>query len=332
MLYVPVLKCKQGEKDALYTLSDGIKNHICPLLEVTPDIIEKDSFSGVEDFWKERPFIFDISPEYQKDINDKEYFKLLRKCNREYTIPAIKLFDNEEKISKLVGDASNGVAVRLYLEEILDDDFEILFEEFSKMLDISKTDLIISIQYVESNKVNETAFLIKSALNLITNINKFRSVIFSSNSFPRALEVEKFKLSLIPRVESIVYDKIKPYFNKKGVNLLYSDYSINHWSFFEFIPGMQPSFNIRYSTEDAYIVYKGETIKKGGLKIEKVSGGCNLLSSSPYFKGKDYSWGDNEINEKATGETTKPGSLTTWRAIGTNHHITFIVNLLSSQS
>lgn len=86
------------------------------------------------------------------------------------------------------------------------------------------------------------------------------------------------------------------------------------------------------STEELYVIYKGDTNKKGGLKIDKVQAGCNILVSSPYYFGKDYSWGDNEINEKASGESTKSGNLTTWRAIGTNHHITFIVNLLSSQS
>ncbi|WP_342045957.1 beta family protein [Bacillus sp. OTU530] len=333
MLYVPILKCKQGEKDALYSLKDSVKDEIVPLLEITPDVVAKGNFNGVEDFWKDRPFILDISPEYRQELSDEEYYKLIGKCNKEQAIPVIKLADNEERITRLIAEYANGVALRLYLHEILDDDFELNYDEFSTKLDLRNTDLIIDVQHVESSKINEASFLIRGALNLIEGIGgEYRNVIFSSNSFPETLQVEKYELSAIPRVETNLFEKVKPYFSKKKVNLIYSDYSINHWSFFEFVRGMQPSFNIRYTAEDFYIVYKGDTVKKGGLKIEKVQEGCNLLVSSIYFKGKDYSWGDNEIHEKATGETTRPGGLTTWRAIGTNHHITFIVDLLSSQS
>jgi Beta protein len=331
VLYVPVLKCKQGEKDALFALRDEIKENICPMLEITPEIIEKDNFNGTQEFWNQRHF-FDVSAEYSADLNDDKFFHLLNKCDRELVVPTIRLSDNEEKVTKLIAESTNGVALRLFLEEILDDDFEENFIELQKSLAMSETDLIISVQYVDPNKVNETSFVVKGAINLITNIEEFRNIIFSSNSFPNTLDVEKHKLNLIPRNESKIFEKVKPEFSKKGIEVIYSDYGINHWSYFKFIPGMQPSFNIRYTNEDVYIIYKGDTVKKGGLNIDKVIKGCKLLVESPYFTGKDYSWGDNEIFEKAISESNKPGSLTTWRAISTNHHITFMVNLLSNRS
>jgi hypothetical protein len=332
LLYVPILKCKQGEKDALFTLKETIKDNIVPLLEITPDVIEKGNFNGIEDFWKERLFIFDVSPEYRGELTNEEYLELFNKCNNQYAIPTIRMLDNEEKITTLLSQTTNGLALRLYLEEILDDDFESIFKEFSEILDLPTTDLIIDAQYVQPAKINETAFLIRGAIALIRDISKFRNIIFSSNSFPKALDVERYKLTAIPRIESSMFEKVKVHLEKSGVKLVYSDYSINHWSFFEFIVGIQPSFNIRYSTKDYYVIYKGDTNKKGGLKIDKVKEGCELLATSQYYLGSDFSWGDNEINEKVTGESTKSGNLTTWRAIGTNHHITFIVDLLSSQS
>lgn len=331
MLYVPVLKYKQGEKDALYTLTDEIKENIRPMLEITPDIIDKQNFSGTEDFWNAKHYIA-ISPEISGDLDDDKFFSMLSKFKKEFVIPTITLTDAVEKTSKLTSESSNGVALRLFIEEILDDDFEERYTEMLNLLDLSNTDLIISVQFVDSTKVNETSFVIRGAINLISHLNKFRNVIFSSNSFPGALEVEKKKLTLIPRNETKVFEKVKTEFLKKDVEIIYSDYAINHWSYFKFIPGMQPSFNIRYTTNDVYVIYKGDTVKKGGLNIEKVIEGCKLLVESPYFCGKTYSWGDNEIFDKSIGESAGPGSLTTWRAIGTNHHITFMVNLLSSQS
>lgn len=332
MLYVPILKYKQGEKDALLTLRDEDKDKIIPLLEVTPDVITKGNFCGVSDFWNDRKYILDVSPEFRDEMQGDEYLQLFERCKNEKVVPVVRLSDNEDTVKHLSEGSTNGIALRLYVEEILDDDFEGIFDEFTSNIDISKTDLIIDAQSIESNKINETTFLLKGSINLISDIQSYRSVIFTSNSFPRSLEVERYKLTTIPRIESVLFEKVSGHFRKNGVELVYSDYSINHWSYFEFIVGIQPSFNIRYTTPDHYVIYKGDTNKKGGLKIEKVSEGCRLLVESAHYFGEDFSWGDNEINEKATGESTKSGNLTTWRAIGTNHHITFIVDLLSTQS
>lgn len=331
MLYVPVLKCKQGEKDALLTLEDKIKENICPLLEITPDVIDKNNFNGTEDFWKAKHF-FDVSPEVSNNLDDSMYFSLLNKCKKEFAIPSIRLADSRDKILKIKSESVNGMALRIFREEIFDEDFEESLNELMGLVDPSNTDIIISVRYIDSSKVNEMAVIMKAAINMISNIENFRNVIFSSNSFPESLDVERDNLTVIPRNETKVYEKVKPYFLKKGVNVVYSDYAINHWSYFEFIPGMQPSFNIRYTTNDLYVIYKGDTLKKGGLNLDKVAKGCKLLTDSQYFYGKDFSWGDNSIYEKSAGESLKPGSNTTWRAIGTNHHITLMVNLLSNQS
>lgn len=331
MLYVPILKCKQGEKDALFTLSDSIKEKVLPLLEITSDVIAKDGFNGADEFWEGREFIFDVSPEYRDQLSDDEYFSLLNRCDKELVIPSISLEDSKDKISKLIDDNVNGVAIRLYISEILDDNFESDFKDISGNLDYSNTDLIIDAQFVDPSKLNEIVFLINGAVGLIADIQKFRRVILSCNSFPKSLDIEKYKLELIPRLESKVFNRSIKAFSQKGVKLIYSDYAVNHWSFFEFIPGMQPSFNIRYTVDDYYVCYKGDTVKRGGLNIDKVIEGCNKLISSAYYKGQSFSWGDNEIFEKAMGVTTKPGSLTTWRAIGTSHHIRFMVDHLSNQ-
>jgi len=332
MLYVPIMKCKQGEKDALYMLRDEIKDQIVPLIEVTPDVISKNNFSGANDFWESRPFIFDVSPEYYEELTDEEYFTLLSKCDRQLVTPVVKIADSEEKLSRIGSESVNGAALRLYLEEILDDEFEVTYQEFTKKVDVTQIDLIIDVQQVEATKINETSFLIKGAVDLINNINDFRNVIFTSNSFPKSLDVERYELTTLPRLESKVFEKIKPHFAAKEISVVYSDYTINHWTYFEFILGIQPSFNIRYTTDNHYVIYKGDTNKKGGLKIAKVKEACEKLISSPYYFDKDYSWGDLQIHEKAKSITDKSGNLTTWRAIGANHHITFIVNLLSNQS
>src|SRR5690625_3554830 len=100
MLYVPILKCKQGEKNALNNLEEDVKDLILPLLEVTPDVIERDNFQGVEDFWENRQYIFDISPEYYEKLTESKYKNLLSNCSREFTLPTIRLADSLENTIK----------------------------------------------------------------------------------------------------------------------------------------------------------------------------------------------------------------------------------------
>ncbi|MET1247612.1 beta family protein [Sporolactobacillus sp. STCC-11] len=331
MIYVPILKCKKGEKDALDSLNDDLKDQVLPLLEICPDIIAKGTFNGASDFWENRQYLLDVSPEYRDELTDQESFELLSKCGNEQVIPVVRLYDSDEKIMRFNNELSNGFALRLYLEDISDESFSLEFEHFIQSVNLQNVDLIIDAQSIDTGELSQKTFLIRAALELVRNINQFRRVIFASNSFPSKLDIQKERLVLLPREESTLFSRVSPLFASYGVTPIYSDYAINHWSYFVFIPGMQPSFNIRYTTEDNYVIYKGLTTKRGGLNIENVRSACQMLVQSPYYFGADFSWGDNEIYLKAVGETTRSGNPTTWRAIGTNHHITFILNHLSNQ-
>lgn len=51
--------------------------------------------------------------------------------------------------------------------------------------------------------------------------------------------------------------------------------------------------------------------------------------NSPIYSGEKFSWGDGQIYDKSK-RIGGPGNSTTWRQINTNHHITLMVDLLSS--
>ncbi|OQM47501.1 hypothetical protein B6A27_00185 [Anoxybacillus sp. UARK-01] len=331
MLYVPIMKFKQGEKDALYQLPTELKEKVVPLFEITPDVIQKEKSLGISQIW-EYPYFFDISPEYYNELSDEEYLGLLAKCQG-HLVPVIKLTDSLEKVDAIIGKAQNGVAIRIYLEEILDDNFQNLFSDLTHKLNINETDLIIDAQFVEPVQINIKSTLMKETLNRINKIPEFRTVIVASNSFPQTLSnYEKHTLVSIPRSESKFFEKVKKSFEEKGIKIVYSDYGVNHWTYFEYVPGMQVTFNIRYTYNDDFIIYRGDSNKRGGFSFAKVQEACHTLVNSSCFLGQNYSWADQEIYEKAIGAVAKPGNATTWRALGTNHHIVFILNHLSNQS
>lgn len=328
MLYVPILKWKQGEKDALLNLSDDTKQEIVPLLELTPDVLEKGENLKISKYW-EGIFYFDTS--FETDISDEDFVSKMVSCdNLVNLIPVIKFDDTNEKVQRVYGLSNNGCALRFTIENCMDDSFNEVLEDLLRVIDLSQTDLILDLKEVTSSEVNEKSFLIIGALNNISRLNEFRNVIISTNSFPNTLtSCTAESLTVMERVEKRLYDRVINNFSK--VHLIYSDYSVNHWSYFEYIPGIKPSFNIRYSTADSYLIYKGKMVKNGGLNIGNIQLACQQIVNHALYSGIYYSWGDTEIYNKAQGLDTRSGNLTTWRAIGTNHHITLVVNQLSNQ-
>jgi len=94
----------------------------------------------------------------------------------------------------------------------------------------------------------------------------------------------------------------------------------------DFQPYMQPSTNIRYTTDDEWVVLKGSSFRKhGGAEFTRMA---KELVALPEYKGSNYSWGDEMIELCAIG--TKHGNPSTWRKIGTSHHIAFVLDQLAN--
>lgn len=333
MLYVPILKCKQGEKNALYTLKEEIKDQIVPLFEVDPDTISK--FSEITTAWRGRKFYFDLHSALEVD-NDK-YFELIDKCILDDVIndmiPVVHISDDADKVEKVKAISANGIAIRITTNELSDPDFDASFSDMIRGNEVLNCDLILDAQYINNDSLNTQIFVLKSTLSAIPNISSFRRIIIASGSMPETLNVPKEELISLQRFEKILYENIRSALSKKDITPIFSDYTISHYSYFEFIPGMQMSFKIRFSAENEYFIYKGLTLKRGGLKIEKVLEGCTaIIEKSGHYKGPDFSWGDSEIYDRYTGETTGPGNLQSWISIDENHHITLMVDLLSNRS
>lgn len=323
MIYVPILKWKQGEKDALANLTNDVKEEIIPLIELSPDVIEKGGNIQVSKYWNN---LFYLDTSFEVEILDSDFVNLIETCDRlENIIPVIKYDDTFSKIEILNGKTENGLALRLSIENCLEDDFNTGIQNILDLTNSINLDIILDIKDIEYSKVNEKSFVIVSILNNIVQLGNFRNIILSSSSFPNTLTgCPPGQITVIDRAEIALYNRVIKNFHTEKI--VYSDYAINHWSYFEYIPGIKPSFNIRYTTLNNYLVYKGGIVQKGGLNVENVKVACEKIVAHTLYSGRDFSWGDNEIYLKATESTITSGNLTTWRAIGTNHHISLVVN------
>ena len=90
---------------------------------------------------------------------------------------------------------------------------------------------------------------------------------------------------------------------------------------------MRPSASIRYTAQDSWLVLKGKNLRGNGFgQFYQVS---RDLIARPEYSGRNFSWGDAYIYE-CGDELAGPGNLTTWRKVGTSHHLVFAVRQLAN--
>ena len=110
----------------------------------------------------------------------------------------------------------------------------------------------------------------------------------------------------------------------------FSDYAIAHPQPPEVDPRlMRASAGIRYTTEDVWLILKGKNLKDYGYKqFHDVS--KSLLTNAVY-SGPEFSSGDRYIRDCAN-RVVSSGNLTTWRRVGTSHHIAYVTQQIANHA
>ena len=90
---------------------------------------------------------------------------------------------------------------------------------------------------------------------------------------------------------------------------------------------MRMSASIRYTTADHWLIVKGKNVRQYGF--DQYFELCRTLVELPEYSGENFSWGDRFIMRCARG-SGGPGNATTWRKVGTNHHLTLVAQQLAT--
>jgi hypothetical protein len=90
--------------------------------------------------------------------------------------------------------------------------------------------------------------------------------------------------------------------------------------------GRPPMPNIRYTGDDAWWIYRWPSEKNQDAAMYEL---CRALVESPHWPvdGHNFSWGDQEIALRASGDCG-PGNAMQWRAWGTSHHLAHVADQL----
>jgi len=329
--YVPVLKTKSTSFKALKYLKPGSKNVIIPLFEVVPDT-ELDIEKNLNTFWKGLrcylDFVFldgdgvgDIinhvtttCREAGHDIilvtgpdRTKEYQETVKSLSEEKDI-AIRF-----PLSSMDGLRSNKI-VNGYFEYLRKDNANI--HVFLDMEEVK----------------GEAEYFAAGALIQIIKRPQLARFCIVGGAFPGSEDLIEYKNSIatIPRYDYLLWKEIRASGVDGTEKICYGDYTIRDIDlpYSGFTTHQIPT--LRYTLESEFYIHRGISNRKHERGMYQFNDECYELIRKDYYRGKEFSFGDQQIYEKGTELHSSPGSSATWALIGVNQHIEFVVSQLAN--
>jgi len=180
--------------------------------------------------------------------------------------------------------------------------------------------------------------LVRSALQALPYADSWRSLTLAGGAFPRDLsEVSKNRITRLPRLDWQLFCEVSAEATRGSFRSpAFGDYAVAHpdpRAALGIDPKMMSiSAGLRYTTDDAWLVAKGELYKgtggrsRGGDAALPVA---RMIVNADEFCGADFSAGDLWINQVAT-TGVNGGNPERWRRTATNHHLVFVTTTLST--
>lgn len=345
--YVPVLKWKRGEQSALKDLMPPVKFACTPLIEIVPvgydykkqahkKTLEEhliDGAAAIPKCWGSSPLFVDVRLLDPK-LNVKGKTPLAFICDRARTsnaavVPAVSTRSTPETIKAAAAAHKadgRGVCVRDLATDVIAPSYGASLQALLLVLGVpaARVDLIVDMQDVPPNKVVMMQAAATTALTKVARLGAWRSLVLAATAFPENLSEIRPGIGELERAEWQVWEGLTV-----SRRPTFGDYPIAHWDWQELDPRViRISASIRYTAEEKWIIFRGRNVNDHGFgQFTTLS---KQLVRHPAFCGAAFSAGDARIAQCAAGGTT--GNHETWRRIGTDHHITFVVNQLARRS
>jgi len=352
--YVPCIRWKMGEYQAIFNLSSKATWKITPLIEA-PEIgfdFEKwKPVKSVDDHlapfakrvktqWQGRHCFVDMKLiEPSKRMVDGQHpaefvFNELRSQDC-MAIPVSGLDRDQqyqEAIRRAVVKDSRGLCLRLGIEDAfkttLKREVDVLLSHIG--LQVRECDLVLDLGAPNFEPVNGFAKLIEDAIiRRLPDLRLWRTFTLVGTSFPQSMAEVKESPATIRRSEWLLYTMLIENLRKTKTRLpAFGDYGINHPSV-DLVDWrkVKPSAKIKYTADDSWFIVKGSNVRDN--KFEQYRGLCQTVIDSPHYPGEDFSYGDKYIADCASG-IGKTGNLTTWCMVGMNHHLEKVVADIAS--
>jgi hypothetical protein len=350
--YVPCVRWKMGEYQALLRLTGSAKRAITPLIEVPEIGWDFENSQGAKSIdehiakvpgrlitkWGSRDFFLDcklIETEAMADRSHPvEWIHSRLKDLQKHVCHVAHLNTSSVSavaIRKIVNASPHRLALRLTLSDFARPELQQQVRRFLEYHRVSATEthLIFDLEAPNFEPFDGFSKMLSAISAQIPFLKDWATFTLLGTSFPASMGALTKGAHELPRHEWIAYKAILSHEIPFGRVPTFGDYCIAHPAV---VTGdmrlIKPAASIRYTINDRWLVIKGSAFRKNPQQVCTFS---KNLVASPYFMGSGFSQADEHISKCAQG-SVGPGNLSTWRWVGTTHHIEKIASDLASLS
>lgn len=361
--YVPILKGRLGEFNALTKMLPELADAYTPLIEFVPNGEEtsedgyvsapgvlsslSNSAGRLSKYWpKSRDFIVDTHAIPGTDqVFPAAWVVEHFGAEGNPVIPTVRPSDAEETVLELARVlrkyGQRDVCIRIAGEDLdeRDEAIDVAIDRVLGNLGIGPETVDVVIDFGALHEEQSASFAARIARLVITdlpNLDSWKSVTLAAGGFPSALDsVPPETLSEIPRWELTMWRAVRERLSRGSTRIpSFGDYAIAYPVQAAGV-GFAPAPQIRYTAADNWLILKGrKTNRRANAQFLDI---CGEIVDHPEFR-RGLSWGDEQIEEKArfagvdpVPDEAKPGNAMIWRAIGTSHHLSLVIDRLATE-
>lgn len=339
--YVPVLKVKRGEKQALTQISPPLVPRITPLLEIverneskapTVDHHLGTAFTKLAQSvaWYSRCFL--DAREIEPDGRSAAAAVFERAAAERITFTPVTGITRTFDVGPALRHRAHGLAIRLTRDEFEEGYLPRRLDAFTRDhgLRREEIDLILDLGAVDDMVTPGVRALTDAFLSAVPEHAAWRTLTVSACAFPLSMGgVDRHSYDLVERADWLAWrDGLHARRNELVRLPTYSDCAIQHPTGVEdFDPRiMTVSAAIRYALQEQWLLIKGESSRRTRPSVQFPRLATQLVYGHlrNHFAGESHCAGCGSVKKAADGAPNL-GSAEVWRRLGTIHHLTRVV-------
>jgi hypothetical protein len=339
--YIPSLRWRVGEYQALSRLSDAAKARVVPFI-VVPEIEfdfekwkpAKTLQEHVEPFsdrfkkkWGMRPAWIDVHPKIHMGIMDDgklpiaHVFDALRILGNN-AVPVTSLDGTppiNAAVASIVKQDRRGVGLRLRIAHIMKPGCKATVDGLLKSIGAThaQTDLVVDLGAPNYQPYDDFASGLIAALDQLGDLNAFRSFVLFGSAYPESVALDKPGGDL-PRHDWLFYRRFVSKLPEGARVPNFGDYTIVNP---EFTPRdmrkIKSGGKVVYTEPANWHVRKGGSFRDNPAQMHDH---CQYIVKSRKFRGAAFSEGDDFI-EKCAKKLVRPSNQSRWKQVAISHHI-----------
>ena len=352
-IYVPAMRWRQAEYQALFRLGKTVKDQIVPLISI-PDVefdfelwqprktVHEHVCPFIDRYhnkWGQRPAWIALDEAIAKErMNDGSHvfdyvFNGLRPNNAK-AVPALPLDTDPETTAaaaRAVVRDGQGAAILVRLEDLMAINPEAKVVALAKDLqvELNEIDLIIDLGSPNFEPYDVFVTALISAMPRLGDLMVFRNFVLVSTAIPEASSDISRGTDEIPRHDWLFYQTLLTNLPGGIRRPVYGDYTVVHPNFkAQDMRKIKPAGKIVYTTERTWATRKGGSFRDDQ---NQMYAHCQEIMRDPRFnfRGEGFSSGDAFISDCAA-EREGPSTLGRWKEVAINHHITLVAEELAN--